>query len=120
MELTEDFSTNIEGKKYSHIHNPTIHYYRQIMAHSIFGRGDNGSVNCKELFFINCVFKSTPFHSVTFILTHIGSVSNAKRGVIGIGGLITSISHTLHLDAKLATLVPLTGSTTLDMHSCQA
>lgn len=52
------------------------------------------------------------------MLAHMHLVSNAKRGVITIGGLITSIYHALHLDAKLATLVYLTSNTALDLHSC--
>lgn len=54
------------------------------------------------------------------MLAHMSLVSNSRRGVIAIGRLNTSIAHALHLDVKLATLVPLAGNTTLDIHSCQA
>lgn len=116
--LTGDFATDMKGKKSSHIHKLAIRYFRQILAHFVFGRGDNGSVNSKVLFFIDYVFKSTPVHFVTFMLTHIPLVSNTKSGVVFIGGLITSIAHALHIDAELATLAPLAGSTVLDIHSC--
>lgn len=52
------------------------------------------------------VFKSTPVHSMVFMLSRMCLVSNSKRGVIAIGGLITSIAHVLHLDTELAILVP--------------
>lgn len=84
----------------------------------LFLVGDNGIVNSKELFFIDCVFKSTPVYSTTFMLAHMRSVSNEKRGPISIGGLITSIAYTLH-DTELATIVPLANSNALDIHSCQ-
>lgn len=41
-------------------------------------------------------------------------------GVIAIGGLITFISHALHLDTKLAIFVPIADNTALDIHSCEA
>lgn len=59
-------------------------------------------------------------HTTAFMLAHMSSISNAKRGPIAIGGLISFISHALHLKADLATLVPVLGSTFLDLHAFQS
>lgn len=56
--LTDELASNMEGRKFSHIHNPTIQYFHRVLAHTIFGWGDSiGNVNSKELYFINAIFR---------------------------------------------------------------
>lgn len=55
--LTRNIAHDKEGKKSSCIHNPAFRYFQKILANTIFSRGDNGSANMNELFFIDCVFK---------------------------------------------------------------
>lgn len=77
--LRWDYSVDMERNKSSHIHNPAIWYFCYSLAYTIFGRDNNGSVNSKELFLIHCMFQNTLVHITAFMLSHMCSVSNAKR-----------------------------------------
>lgn len=110
--LTEDFSFHMEGKKSSHIYNTAISYFQKVNTHTFFGRDDStGSVNMKEMFFIDCVFKPCQLHSN--MLDHMKMVSKSKNGCIIIERLITSIIIALGLHIELTTLQPLEGSNAL-------
>lgn len=54
------------------------------------------------------------------MLAHIWSISIGTKGIIVIGGLITFIIHALNLEVELATLVPIIGSTALDIQACKS
>lgn len=118
--LTGDIAHDKEGKTSPCIHNPAIHYFQKILANNIFSRGDNGSGNMNELFFIDCVFKPSQVNLATFIIAHMKIISKAKRCNIVIGGVVTSIALAMGLEAEVATLHPLSGIIALNIFSCQA
>lgn len=118
--LTRETTDDWEENKASRIHNPTICCLWKIMAHINFGRDNAGNVNSKELCFLHCIFSALRVHSVTFIMTHIRYVSTATRCGISIGELSTSNAHAFNLEVELATLVPITGSTAVDIHACRS
>lgn len=106
-QLTGNQTYNFEGNNATQIHNPTIHYFLQMLAHTIFGRENKSRINAKELFYILYVFEHTRVNSYPFLLAHMQAVRTAKKGHIIFGGLITSIARALNLHAELATLDPL-------------
>lgn len=108
---------SFEGNNVTHIHNPTIRYFRQILAHSIFCRENNGKVNVKELFYTHSVFEPTRVNSDPFMMAHMQEVCTAKRYHISIGGVITSIACAIGLEAELAILEPLP-THSLDILAC--
>lgn len=93
-----------EGNLATQIHNPTIYYFLQILAITIFFRENTNKINDKELLFILSIFKPTRVNSDLFTIAHVQAVGTSKKGYIG--GLITSIAHALDLDTELATLEP--------------
>lgn len=119
-QLTEETTNDWEVNKASRIHNLTIRYFWKIMAHTTFGRDNTGSVKSKELYFLHCIFSAQRVHSVAFMLAHMRYVSTTTNGGIAIGGLITIIAHALSLDVEFVTLVPIGGSTTLDIQACRS
>ena len=117
--LTGDYATKMAGKKSSHIHNPAIRYFHRILAHTVFGRGEStGTVNMRELYIINCVFKPREFHTAAFMLTHMDMIANASSGGIAFGGLITSLAYALGLGARVEQLPVLEGSVLVNLSSC--
>lgn len=90
-QLTGNRAASFEGNKTTQIHNLAVCYFRQILAHTIYGRDNESRINCKELFYI---------YSISF------------------GGVITSIARSLGLDMKLSTLDPLP-MLSLDIDACR-
>lgn len=98
----------MEGRKFFRIHNLTIWYFQKILDHTFFGRGDSsGSVNFKELYFIDYVFHYHRIHTTTYMLAKIQDITNVSTDKIVIGCLITTIALCLGLDVEVATLEPI-------------
>lgn len=72
--MTRTITQDMEGKKSF----PVIRYFKRILANTISGRGDNGSVYMKELFFIDCVLKHSQIISPSFMLAHLKTVVKTR------------------------------------------
>ena len=70
-QLTGERTSDWEGIKASHIHNPTIHSVHRILANTIFGRINNGRVNFKEFFFLHAAFAPTRVNPTPFRSAHL-------------------------------------------------
>lgn len=55
-QLTGNQTDSFEGNNTTQIHNPTIHNFRQMLAHIIFGRENKSRINTKDLFYIHSIF----------------------------------------------------------------
>lgn len=75
-------------------------------------------INAKELFYIHSIFEPTQVNSSSFMLAYMHAVGTVKKGLISIGGVITSIACVLGLEAQLAALDPLLVPS-LDIHVCR-
>lgn len=56
-QLTGNHTDSFEENKATQIHNPSIRYFRQMLAHTIFGQENKSRIHAKELFHIHFVFK---------------------------------------------------------------
>lgn len=80
------------GNNVTHIHNPTIRYFRQILAQTIFGQENTNKTNAKELFYIHNVLAPTRVNYPPFMLAHMQAINTAKKGHISVEGVITSVA----------------------------
>lgn len=117
--MTSERTSDWEGLKALHIHNPTIRYVHRILANTIFNQINNGRVNSKELFFLHAAFASTRVNTTPFMLACMHLI--CARGVtpFDIGGLVTSRARALGVSTELKTLQPLP-TPSLDIDSCRA
>lgn len=102
--LTGFGTDNFEGNTTSQIHNPTIHYFCQILEDTIFGWEDSNKTNPKEIFYLQVIFAPTPINSAPFLMANLNAVRTVSKGSIAYGGMITSIDRVLGLDTELSTL----------------
>jgi hypothetical protein len=93
--LTAKHTESYEGNTASSIHNPTIRYFRQLLACTIFGRANSNKVNSKEFFYLFATIRKERVNFVPFMLSHMRSLVSAKRGAITFGGLITTIARAI-------------------------
>jgi hypothetical protein len=107
--LTAKHTDSYEGTTASSIHNPTIRYFRQLLAGTIFGRANSNKVNSKEIFYLFATIWKERVNFVPFMLSHMRSLVSAKRGSITFGGLITTIARAIGLGPRLANLEPIPG-----------
>lgn len=101
----------------THVHNPDIRYFCQILAHTIFGREKKSRIIAKELFYIHSVFTLTWVNSSLFMLVHMQVVHTTNKGPIYFRGVITSIAHALGLEMDISKLDPLP-IPSLDIDAC--
>lgn len=102
--LISNHTDSFEGNNTTQIHNSTIRYFRQMLAHAIFGRENKSRINVKELFYIYSIFEHTLGNSAPFLLAYMQAVRTAKKRHIAFGGLITSIARTQDLHDPLPML----------------
>lgn len=69
-QLIGNLADSFEGNNVTHVHNPTIRYFRKILAYSMFGRESNSRINAKELFYIHSVFEPTRVILAMVMLAH--------------------------------------------------
>lgn len=112
-------TSNWEGLKASHTHNPSIHHVHHILANTIFGRINNGRVNSKELFFLHAAFASARVNATPFTLAHLQLICARGATPFCIGGLVTSIARALSLDGEIGTIQSLP-KPCLDIDACRA
>lgn len=110
-EITGTVSHSFEGNIVSLIHNPTIHYFRQLLACTIFGRSNSNKVNEKEFFYLVTIFVLQKVNTISIMISHMQAIVTTKRGTIIFGGLITSIARVLGLEEKFSSLTPLMSRT---------
>lgn len=106
-QLIGNRADSFEGNNTTQIHNPTIHYFRQMLTHTIFGRENKIRTNIKELFYIHSIFEHTWVNSTSFLLAHMQVICTVKKRHIAFEGLITSIARALDLHRELNMLDPL-------------
>lgn len=96
------------------IHNPVIHYFHKILAHSLFGKEENITFVSKDEFFIMYyASQARPINVTTFMIANCDCMEQATCGPILIGGLVTMIANDIGLRQPLIRLNPLGGIRTV-------
>lgn len=87
--------------KASSIRNPVFRYLQAVMASSLFFRDNKGGVCTDELCALYCLANGINMNIASYILEHLQSQSYLdETGVIGIGGMITTLAVKLQLDFR--------------------
>lgn len=103
----------------ANIHNPTIHYFHKILAHTLFRREETITfVSRDELFILFCASRSRQVNAVTFMLTNLNRITDDTHEPIIVGGLITMIVDAISLRYPLARINPLGGIRPMSHHFC--
>ncbi|CAI8600974.1 unnamed protein product [Vicia faba] len=105
-EITSLTTNSIEGNNASAIHNPSIRYFYQMLADTIFSRDNTNKTNGKEMFYLQVALAGRQVNLTPFMIAHMRS-STSKRDTIMFESLITSLARSLDLDAQLDGLEPL-------------
>jgi len=78
--------------KASMIHNPVFRYVHRVMACTIFGRPETGTMRSDELFLLWAMVNSRPVNTGWYMLNHLAFVGGQAKGTkISVGGAIDFI-----------------------------
>lgn len=86
-----------KSAKASSIHNPVFRYIHRVMACSIFGRKETGTVRTDELFILWAMVNKQQVNTGYYLLSHMASVATQDSGKIVVGGPIEFMAKTLNI-----------------------
>lgn len=97
--ITGNYHPELHTMFSANIHNPAIHYFHKIMAHTLFGKEENiTAVSRDELFILYCAPQGIPVNIDAFMLANLDRIARETHGtIIIIGGLVTMIVDALGL-----------------------
>lgn len=117
LQITGKRDYSSKNAKASKIHNPVLRYLHRVMACTIFGRGEPGTVRADELFLLWAMMHKCQVNTGYYLLSHLAQVAESTSGKIAVGGVVTYIAEHLGMDLS-EEHQGLDGGDEIDINTC--